>query len=151
MTGIHSAPEGEFNAAIVAAGLTGEHVADKVDVLNRLEPEEAAAVLRLLPREAAVEILDKPELDFGAEILEALPHDVAVTLLTGLSADRAADIVQQLQEPHRTELMQGLDPPDPRRPVMDQHLGDGRALLLFVKERSFKPGVNRLEQVIEYV
>lgn len=51
----------------------------------------------------------------------------------------------------KLDLMQGLDPPDPRRPVLDQHLGDGRALLLFVKERSFKPSVNRLEQVIEYV
>ncbi|WP_068876230.1 MULTISPECIES: bifunctional 2-polyprenyl-6-hydroxyphenol methylase/3-demethylubiquinol 3-O-methyltransferase UbiG [unclassified Phenylobacterium] len=51
----------------------------------------------------------------------------------------------------KLELMQGLDAPDPRRPVLDQHLGDGRALLLFVLERSFKPGVNRLEQVLEYV
>jgi len=51
----------------------------------------------------------------------------------------------------KLELMQGLEPPDPRRPVLDQHLGDGRALLLFVLERSFKPGVNRLEQVLDYV
>lgn len=51
----------------------------------------------------------------------------------------------------KLELMRGLEPPDPRRPVLDQHLGDGRALLLFVLERSFKEGVNRLEQVIEYV
>jgi magnesium transporter len=109
MTDIHSAPKGEFNAAVVAASLTGEHVADKVDVLNRLEPEEAATVLTLLPRDAAIEILDKPELDFGAEIIEALPRDIAIALLTGMSADMAADIVQQLQEPPRTELVQGLD------------------------------------------
>jgi len=51
----------------------------------------------------------------------------------------------------KLELMQGLDAPDPRRPVLDQQLGDGRALLMFVLERSFKPGVNRLEQVLEYV
>lgn len=51
----------------------------------------------------------------------------------------------------KLELMRGLEPPDPRRPVLDQHLGDGRALLLFVLERSFKEGVNRLEQVLEYV
>ncbi len=47
--------------------------------------------------------------------------------------------------------MQGLDKPDPRRPILDQPLGEGRALLLFVTERNFKPGANRLEQVIEYV
>lgn len=51
----------------------------------------------------------------------------------------------------KLELMRGLEPPDPRRPVLDQHLGDGRALLMFVLERSFKPGANRLEQVLEYV
>jgi SAM-dependent methyltransferase len=51
----------------------------------------------------------------------------------------------------KLELMRGLEPPDPRRPVLDQHLGDGRALLLFVLERSFKEGANRLEQVLEYV
>lgn len=51
----------------------------------------------------------------------------------------------------KLDLMRGLEPPDPRRPVLDQHLGDGRALLLFVLERSFKEGVNRLEQVLEYV
>lgn len=51
----------------------------------------------------------------------------------------------------KLELMRGLDKPDPRRPVLDQPLGDGRALLLFVTERSFKPGANRLEQVLDYV
>ena len=51
----------------------------------------------------------------------------------------------------KLELMRGLEPPDPRRPVLDEHLGDGRALLLFVLERSFKEGANRLEQVLEYV
>lgn len=51
----------------------------------------------------------------------------------------------------KLDLMRGLEPPDPRRPVLDQPLGDGRALLLFVLERSFKDGSNRLEQVLEYV
>lgn len=51
----------------------------------------------------------------------------------------------------KLDLMRGLDPPDPRRPVLDQPLGDGRALLLFVLERSFKEGANRLEQVLDYV
>ncbi len=109
MTEIHTASEGGFNAAVVAASLLGEHTADTVDVLNKLTPEEAAEVLRLVPRETAIEILDKPELDFGAEIIEALPHDIAVPLLAGMSADMAADLIQQLQDPPRSELMQGLD------------------------------------------
>jgi len=109
MTDIHTISEDGFNAAVVAASLIHEHAADRVDVLNRLEPEEAAEVLRLLPRETAIEILDKPELDFAAEIVEALPHDVAIPLLAGMSADMAADLIQQLRDPPRTELMEGLD------------------------------------------
>ena len=109
MTDIHTISEDGFNAAVVAASLTNEHTADTVDVLNRLEPDEAAEVLRLLPREKAIEVLDKPELDFGAEIVEALPHDIAIPLLAGMSSDMAADLIQQLQDPPRTELMNGLD------------------------------------------
>jgi magnesium transporter len=109
MTDIHTISEDGFNAAVIAASLTNEHTADTVDVLNRLEPEEAAEVLRLLPHETAIEVLDKPELDFGAEIIEALPHDVAIPLLAGMSSDMAADLIQQLQDPPRSALMDGLD------------------------------------------
>src|SRR5689334_16813203 len=105
MTDIHTISEDGFNAAVVAASLIHEHAADRVDVLNRLEPEEAAEVLRLLPRETAIEVLDKPELDFGAEIIEALPHDVAIPLLAGMSSDMAADLIQQLRDPPRSDLM----------------------------------------------
>ena len=108
MTEIH-APEGEFNAAVLAANLIGQHAADTVEILNKLEPAQAADVVRLLPRDVAIEILDKPELDFGAEIIEALPRYVAAPLLAGMSADMAADIVQLLDEPAKSELLGALD------------------------------------------
>jgi magnesium transporter len=110
MTEIHTAPdEAGFNAPVVAASLIGEHVADNVDTLNRLSPDEAAEVLLLLSREAAVEILDKPDLHFGVEIIAALPRDVAAQLLAGMSADMAADVIRQLDEPARGELLGRLD------------------------------------------
>lgn len=109
MTDTIAAREGAFNAAVLAANLIGEHAADTVEILNKLPPSDAAEVVRLLPREAAIEILDKPELDFGAEIIKALPRHVAAPLLAGMSADVAADIVQQLDEPAKTELLAGLD------------------------------------------
>lgn len=109
MTEIHATPGGVFDAAALASRLARDHVADNVEIINQLAPEEAAAVLVLLPPETAIEILDKPELDFGAGIIEALPPHVATSLLAGMSADMAADLVQQFEEPARTELMQGLD------------------------------------------
>ncbi|MBS0531625.1 MAG: magnesium transporter [Proteobacteria bacterium] len=109
MTDTHTAPDGDLDVFALASRLSSGHVADNVEILNQLEPHDAAAVLVLLPVETSIEILDKPELNFGAEIIEALPRQTATTLLSGMSADMAADIVQQLEEPARAELMQGLD------------------------------------------
>jgi hypothetical protein len=50
----------------------------------------------------------------------------------------------------RLELMQRAPPTQAHLPVMDELLPDGRRLMMFVKERSFRAGINRLEQVIEY-
>ena len=111
MTEAEIKSEGEFSAFQLAARLSRNDVADSVEVINRLSPEDAASVIELLPNDLAVGILDKPELDFGAEIIEALPRRAATTLLSGMSADMAADTVQRLEEPARSELMAGLDEP----------------------------------------
>lgn len=50
----------------------------------------------------------------------------------------------------RLEIMRLPGPKDPDRQVMELPLPDGRRLLLFVRERSFREGINRLEQVLEY-
>jgi len=50
----------------------------------------------------------------------------------------------------RLEIMRLPGPANPDLPVMDQPLPDGRRLLLFVRERTFKAGINRLDQVLEY-
>ena len=109
MTDTNTAPHGALDMAALVARLNTEHVADNVEEINKLEPEEAAALLQLLPQDTAFQILDKPELDFGAEIIEALPRDVAAIYLAGMSSDMAADLVQLLDEPVRADLMQRLD------------------------------------------
>ena len=50
----------------------------------------------------------------------------------------------------KLEVMQRLGPLDPKARVMDQPMGDGRRLLIYVRERSFRAGLNRLEQVLDY-
>ena len=50
----------------------------------------------------------------------------------------------------KLEVMLGLGAIDPKARVMDQPMGDGRRLLIYVRERSFRPGLNRLEQVLDY-
>ena len=50
----------------------------------------------------------------------------------------------------KLEVMQRLGPIDPKARVMDQPMGDGRRLLIYVRERRFRAGLNRLEQVLDY-
>ena len=50
----------------------------------------------------------------------------------------------------RIDVMKLPAPAEKHLPVMDQPLPEGRRLLMFVKERTFREGVNRLDQVLEY-
>ncbi|MGB3867602.1 MAG: magnesium transporter [Xanthobacteraceae bacterium] len=110
MTEILETTDGVVDTLALASRLSDGHIADNVEILNRLTPDDAAAVLLLLPVEMSAEILNKPELALGPEIIAALPSRTAVLLLNEMSADVAADIVQQLQEPLRSDLMRELEP-----------------------------------------
>jgi SAM-dependent methyltransferase len=48
------------------------------------------------------------------------------------------------------EAMRSQGAPAPDRPVLSEPLPDGRTLLLFIRERTFRPDINRLDQVINY-
>ena len=100
----------DLSLAMVAKDFLQHHVADNVEALNDLDPDEAAAVLTHLPLDRAVEILDQPELDTVPDIFERLPAESAVRLLSGMAADRAADLFRRLLDPQREELLGRLDP-----------------------------------------
>ncbi|MGL5168408.1 MAG: magnesium transporter [Afipia sp.] len=151
MTETLAAREGAFNAAVLAASLIGEHAADTVEILNTLPPSDAADVVRLLPRETAIEILDKPELDFGAEIIEALPRHVGAPLLAGMSADMAADIVQQLEESAKTELLAGLDDVSRRAIVSLLAYPENTAGAMMTTEFVSVPSNWTVEQTLQHI
>lgn len=90
--------------------LSLERAPDIVEAMNSREPDKAAALLRSLPSEKAVEVLDLPGLANTCEIIAELPTETAVALLSGVSDDRAADIFKELIEPLRTTLLNGLNP-----------------------------------------
>lgn len=48
-------------------------------------------------------------------------------------------------------VMRMPGPPDPSRPVLDEPTPTGGRLMLFIRERSFREDIGRLDQVIEYV
>src|ERR1700752_3026757 len=103
-------PDEAAQAAALVILLANERAADIAETLNEETPGVAAAVLVGLPRDQAIEILDQPILDSSPEIVSLLPRETAAALLAGVSADRVADLFRKLEEPHRTELLERLDP-----------------------------------------
>ena len=103
-------PEEAAQAAALVILLANERAADIAETLNEESPAVAAAVLMGLPKDHAIEILDQPILDSGSEIVSLMPRETAAALLHGVSADRVADLCRKLEEPHRTELLDRLDP-----------------------------------------
>lgn len=152
MTDTHTATtDGDLDVYALASRLSGDHVADNVEILNQLEPQDAAAVLVLLPVDISVEILDKPELNFGPEIVEALPRQTATILLAGMSADMAADIVQQLEDPARSELMRGLD--EPSRTAIEGLLAypENTAGAMMTTEFVTVPAIWTVERTLQHI
>jgi magnesium transporter len=95
--------------AMLMHDLLQHHVADNVEFLNTLTPDEAAGVLERLSAERAVEILEQPELLAAPEIVRLLPPERAAALLSHVAADRAADIFHLLDPSVRTALLERLD------------------------------------------
>src|ERR1700719_512845 len=87
-----------------------KYPADIVEALNKLELEEAAAVLAHLPFDRVVEVFDEQELNDPAGLIMALPEEQAKVVLSGLSADRATDIFQLFPGPVRARFLSLLDP-----------------------------------------
>jgi len=111
---LRDTPPPEANEQESAAALTGklEHLrfADAIDIVNRLDIEQAVQVFVLLPLDYAVELFDKPELQNAAHIIEDLPGPRAVAILNGMSADQAADLFQEMDETTRQRLFVQLQP-----------------------------------------
>jgi magnesium transporter len=99
----------EIAPAALARSMLSQHVADNVETLNRLLPEEAVAVFSALPVERAVEILDQPEMDMAPELVAAQTPERASVLLSAMATDRAADIIRLLPKTDRPALLGGLD------------------------------------------
>ena len=94
---------------MLADDLPLHHVADNVEFLNTLPPEEAAELLLRLPPERAAEILDQPELYTAPEIIRVLPGERGAGLLTAMAADRAVDVLHLLEAPVQASLLARLD------------------------------------------
>jgi magnesium transporter len=104
-------PERASNAALLAAKMANDHVADVVEVLNGLDPSLGASVVDLMPFDRAVHILEQPGFDQPQGLIARLPIDRAVAFLEAMSADRRADIFRRLPKPLQTQFSSKLAEP----------------------------------------
>lgn len=84
------------------------HPVDLADRLLRLTPEERLDLLNHLPREAAAAALAELYEDQFEEITEGLPTERLVELVGELEHDDAADILGEIHEERREELLEAL-------------------------------------------
>jgi magnesium transporter len=94
--------------AAVAARLAGTRPVEVADLLNRLRPADAAAVLGALPVPQAVEIFDEVALRRRGILLGQLPIERAAEILAGLSADERTDVAREMGEHERRRLLPKL-------------------------------------------
>lgn len=139
------------DVAELVVRMFNERAADIVEALNDQSPAIAADVLLGLPRDRAIEVLDQPGLDDGPEIIALLPRDAAAHLLAGVSADRVADLCRQLDEPHRSELLQRLDPET--RLIIQRLLAypEDTAGSIMTTEFVSVPSTNTVQQTLDYL
>jgi magnesium transporter len=140
-----------FDAAVLARSFAEESAPDIADALDAMEPEEAAAVLALMPAERAVETLDQPSLDQASEMLALLPRDQAAPLLAGMSADRAADVLKEMEEEVRSDLLGRLDREN--RATLDRLLAypEGTAGSIMTTEFVSVPSNWTIAQVLHHI
>jgi magnesium transporter len=138
--------------ALLAADLTArKHPADIAEVLNQLEPDDAAAAIALLPAERVIEILDEPDLNDPAGLITRIPEAQAQTVLNGLAADRATDIFQQLPADDRTRLL-ALLAPENRTPIEELlHYPPNTAGALMTTEFVSVPSTWTVDQTLQYL
>lgn len=96
-----------------AAG--AEHPADLADRLQSLPPDEAAEILRSLPREIAAQTLAEMDGDSAAAVADALPPGEAAVLLGTMPHDEAADVAARLAPEHQSEVLGKLGASDAAR------------------------------------
>lgn len=92
--------------------LATRHPADLAEVLEELEDDQRAVVMRLLSDERAAETIAEMEAEDQASILESLGDERAGDILEEMSADDVADLVGELSPQQAEDILDLLEPED---------------------------------------
>ena len=91
-------------------GRRGIYLADVVDILQSLAPDQAAAALNDMEDVQAIGALDRPEFTSAPQVLALLPGERATWLFSHMAEDRAADVLALSDPQAGAILLDGLTP-----------------------------------------
>ena len=88
-----------------------EHTPENAaDILEALQEESAADLLKDLDLDDAGEVLDEMRPEAAADVLETIRPSTAASLIARMDADQAADVIGVLEPGERTAVLAALDP-----------------------------------------
>lgn len=82
--------------------------ADVADALSRLEPEQLAAALPLVPESELSRVFGYLPLDRQTQLVAGMPHAAVARLLGRMSSDERADLFNTLPEDRQARLLPAL-------------------------------------------
>ena len=103
----------DLHAGVIAAARPprrGLYLADHVELLEAMTPDQAATKLAHMPDVRAVGVLDRPEFSTAPEVLALLPLPRAVQLVAQMAEDRAADVLAEMDEAAAAPILAALSP-----------------------------------------
>lgn len=101
--------------------LTAElHPADIAEILNKVRPEDANALITTLGDDFSPEILPYLEADIAEEVVELLGRSRFASMLPQLDSDDVVEVIEELEEDDRKDVLEAMSARD--RAVVEQTL-----------------------------
>ncbi|ARJ70257.1 magnesium transporter [Paracoccus contaminans] len=108
------------DGAVLNALLEPVHGADIADLIEQLNPQRRARLLRLYSGEIDAEILTEIDDSIREAVIEQLPRKVVADAVREMDTDDVVDLVEDLDAPEREEILSALDAED--RVAVEQSL-----------------------------
>jgi magnesium transporter len=90
----------------------GRPISDALRGFLRLNPEERAQVLSLLPAETAAELIDEAPTEVAADLVEDLQSITAADIIDELDSDVQADVIGEMDEGDAAAVLAEMDAED---------------------------------------
>ncbi|GAB4131237.1 MAG: magnesium transporter [Bacteroidia bacterium] len=116
---LHQAIERQ-DADFLKSVLDDLHPADVAEILNRLDPDDAAAAYKYVSEETAAEALLLLDEDNRSRILkDYTPKEIAEQLIDNLDSDDAADVLAELSDDKQDEVLSHVEDMDQASDIVD--------------------------------